>query len=83
MARGARSHATEWGDRVNEIDIRIAKILRLKGTRTNIGFDIDNLVNSDAVLNDNTAFIPGKPRTRLIKPSGCGRPLYTGNRSTS
>jgi hypothetical protein len=50
---------TEWGDRVNEIDIRVAKILRFGPTRTNIGFDIYNLVNSNAVLNYNQAFIPG------------------------
>ena len=48
-----------WGDRVNEIDIRIGKILRFGRTRTNIGFDIYNLFNSAPVLTYNQAFVPG------------------------
>lgn len=48
-----------WGDRVNEIDVRFAKVLRFGGTRTHIGFDIFNLLNSDAVLTYNQTFIPG------------------------
>ena len=48
-----------WGDRVNEIDIRIGKILRFGRTRTNVGIDIFNLTNSAAILTYNQAFIPG------------------------
>jgi hypothetical protein len=50
---------TVWGDRVNSIDLRIAKILRFGRTRTNVGVDIYNLLNSSAVLAYNTAFNPG------------------------
>ena len=50
---------TEWGDRVNEIDVRIAKILRFGRTRTNIGFDVYNLINSNAILSYNQTFTPG------------------------
>jgi hypothetical protein len=49
----------EYGDRVNEIDIRVAKILRFGRTRTNIGFDIYNVLNSDAVLTYNQNFVVG------------------------
>ena len=35
-----------WGDRVNEIDLRIAKVLRFGRTRTNVGIDVYNLINS-------------------------------------
>jgi hypothetical protein len=45
-----------WGDRVNEIDVRIAKVLRFGRTRTTIGLDIFNLVNSAAVLTYNQNF---------------------------
>jgi hypothetical protein len=45
-----------WGDRVNEIDIRIAKVLRLGRARTTIGLDIFNLVNSASVLTYNQNF---------------------------
>jgi hypothetical protein len=48
-----------WGDRVNEVDLRVAKILRLGRTRTNVGFDLYNVFNSSAVLNYNQTFVPG------------------------
>ena len=47
---------TLYGDRVNEFDIRLAKILRFGRTRTNIGFDLYNILNSSAVLSYNQAF---------------------------
>ncbi len=47
-----------WGDRVNEIDLRLAKILKFGRTRTNIGIDIFNLINSNAVLTYNQTFSP-------------------------
>jgi hypothetical protein len=59
----------KWGDRVNEIDIRVAKVLRFGGTRSNVGIDIYNLLNSDAILTYNQTFIPGgqwlRPNTVL------------------
>jgi hypothetical protein len=50
---------TVWGDRVNAIDLRLAKVLRIGRTRTNVGVDIYNLTNSSAVLTYNAAFNPG------------------------
>jgi hypothetical protein len=50
---------TAWGDRVNSFDLRLAKVLRFGRTRTNIGVDIYNLLNSSAVLTYNAAFNPG------------------------
>jgi hypothetical protein len=50
---------TVWGDRVNAFDLRVAKILRFGRTRTNIGVDLYNLLNSSAVLTYNAAFNPG------------------------
>ena len=47
-----------WGDRVNVIDLRLAKILRFGRTRTNVGVDVYNLFNSSAVLNYNQAYNP-------------------------
>ena len=48
-----------WGDRVNEVDIRVGKILRFGRTRTNVGFDMYNVFNSAAILTYNQAFVPG------------------------
>jgi hypothetical protein len=44
---------------VNNFDLRVAKILRFGRTRTNVGVDIYNLMNSSTVLNYNQAFNPG------------------------
>ncbi len=49
----------KWGDRVNELDIRFAKVLRFGRTRTHVGFDVFNLLNSDAILTYNSTFVPG------------------------
>jgi Carboxypeptidase regulatory-like domain len=49
---------TLYGDRVNELDLRLAKVLRFGRTRTNVGFDVYNLLNANPVLTYNAAFIP-------------------------
>ena len=67
LAAGANSNVTVnlvapgqvWGDRVNEVDVRIAKILRFGRTRTSVGLDVYNTLNSNAVLTYNQAFVPG------------------------
>lgn len=50
---------TLYGDRINEIDLRFAKILRFGRTRTNVGFDIYNVLNADPILTYNNNFAPG------------------------
>jgi hypothetical protein len=47
-----------YGDRVNELDFRIAKVLRFGRTRTNVGFDIYNVLNANPVLTYNNSFAP-------------------------
>jgi hypothetical protein len=39
-----------YGNRINQVDLRVAKILRLAGTRTTVGFDLYNLFESDTDL---------------------------------
>jgi hypothetical protein len=48
---------TLYGDRVNQFDLRFAKILRFGRTRTNVGFDVYNITNSAPVLSYNQTFI--------------------------
>jgi hypothetical protein len=48
-----------WGERNNNIDLRVAKILRYGGFRTQVGVDIFNLMNADTVTNYNYNFVPG------------------------
>ena len=50
---------TLYGDRVNQIDLRVAKILGFGRTRTTVGLDVYNVLNSDAVLSYNQAFVSG------------------------
>jgi hypothetical protein len=47
------------GDRINQLDLRVAKILKFGRTRTNVGIDLYNALNSAAVLTYNQTFIPG------------------------
>jgi hypothetical protein len=49
---------TLYGDRVNQFDVRFAKILRFGRTRTNVGFDIYNVMNAAPVLTYNQNFVP-------------------------
>jgi hypothetical protein len=48
-----------YGNRVNLMDFRLAKIIRVKRTRTNVGIDVSNLTNSDAILTYNNSYTPG------------------------
>src|SRR4030095_10452293 len=54
LAPGVRN-----GDRVNQLDIRVAKILRRGRSRTTVALDVYNALNSSAGLTYNNAFVPG------------------------
>ncbi len=47
-----------WGDRVNEVNLRFAKILRFGRMRTHVGLDVFNILNSDAILDYNQTYTP-------------------------
>jgi hypothetical protein len=65
---------TLYGDRVNEFDIRLAKILRFGRTRTNVGFDLYNLLNSAPVLAYNLNFSP--TNTAWLTPTSVLQPRF-------
>ena len=46
------------GDRVNELNMRVGKILRFGRSRANVGVDFYNLLNAATPLSYNQAFIP-------------------------
>jgi hypothetical protein len=50
---------TMSGDRINEINGRVSKSFTYRGSRTVVGLDIYNLLNSSAVLTYNNTFVPG------------------------
>ena len=45
-----------YGERLNQLDLRVSKILRFGRTRFNLGLDVYNALNSNAVLTVNPAF---------------------------
>src|SRR5215510_2472059 len=45
-----------WGDRVNALDMRFAKIVRFGRLRNTIGIDIINITNSAAILTYNQTY---------------------------
>ena len=47
-----------YGDRANQLDLRFAKNLRFGGTRTNVGLDVFNILNSNPVLTYNQGYSP-------------------------
>jgi hypothetical protein len=69
---------TLYGDRVNEFDIRLAKILKFGRTRTNVGFDLYNLLNSAAILSYNQAFSPAitTGSAAWLAPTGVLQPRF-------
>jgi hypothetical protein len=48
---------TLYSDRRNNIDFRAAKILRFGGTRTQVGVDVYNILNSDTITAYNLAYV--------------------------
>jgi hypothetical protein len=42
-----------YGDRLNQTDLRVGKVLRFNGSRTTVGVDINNLFNRSTVTREN------------------------------
>ena len=52
---------TLYGDRVNELDFKLAKIFRFGGTRLNAGLEVYNALNAAATLTYNQTYNPAVP----------------------
>jgi hypothetical protein len=48
-----------YGNRINQLDVRVGKILKVGGSRTLVALDVYNVLNSSAVLTYNPTFVPG------------------------
>jgi hypothetical protein len=59
---------TRYGDRINDVDVRVAKIVRHGRSHSMLALDIYNALNSSAALTYNSAFVPGAfwPRPNTI-----------------
>jgi len=67
---------TVYGDRLNEVDFRIAKLLRFGRTRTNVGVDIYSLFNANPALTYNAASSTALPFPR---PTGVLTPRFANS----
>ena len=48
-----------YGDRINQLDVRLAKIFKLDRRRVQLGIDFYNALNSSVVQTENATFTPG------------------------
>jgi hypothetical protein len=60
--------ASEFGDRLNQLDFRIGKILRFAGVRTALNVDLYNALNSNAVLTENASFAVFRQPLSVLNP---------------
>ncbi len=58
-----------YRDRINEIDLRVGKVLQFGRTRANVGVDIFNLFNSSVVQNSIATFGTTWLRPTLVMPA--------------
>ncbi len=63
-----------YGDRINALDMRFAKVLRFNGTRTNIGIDLYNLFNANTGTAFNQAF--GTDGSTWLRPTTVLNPRF-------
>jgi Carboxypeptidase regulatory-like domain len=52
---------TMYANRINQLDVRVAKTLKFGGSRTLVAVDTYNALNSSAVLSYDSTFVPGGP----------------------
>ena len=45
-----------YGDRINQLDVRFGKVLRVNSVRTAVNFDVYNAFNANPVLAESTAY---------------------------
>ena len=57
---------TEYVGRLNQLDLRIGKVLRLNGTRTMFNMDIYNLFNASPVLEENPNYAAFRRPTEIL-----------------
>ena len=57
-----------YGERLSQLDMRIAKLLRLGSIRTNVGVDIFNLLNANTVLTENSNYAAWRNPLAILLP---------------
>jgi hypothetical protein len=77
LALTDNEHRVYADERRTQVDMRFAKVLRFNRTRTDIGVDLNNLLNTNYATGFNTTYVYGTDNTP--RPSGWATPtsLYT------
>jgi hypothetical protein len=57
---------TIYGDRLNQLDMRLAKILQFGRTRTTVNLDVYNALNANPVLTQNNNFGAWQQPTSIL-----------------
>jgi hypothetical protein len=65
-----------YGDRINVVDMRVAKVLRFGRTRTNIGMDLYNLFNANTPTTYETVYDPATNGARWMTPTAVLLPRF-------
>jgi hypothetical protein len=55
-----------YGERMNQLDLRFAKILRFGRTRASLNVDLYNALNGNAVLTQNNSFGAWQQPTSIL-----------------
>ena len=59
---------TEYGDRLNQLDFRVGKIIRFGGARAALNVDVFNVFNDNAVLTENASFAVFRQPLNVLNP---------------
>jgi hypothetical protein len=65
-----------YGERVNAVDLRVAKIVRFAGKRMNVGLDLYNLFNVNTPTNYESIYDPATNGARWMQPTSVLLPRF-------
>jgi hypothetical protein len=65
-----------YGERVNNVDLRVAKVVRVRGTRANIGFDFYNLTNANTPTAFEATYDVATRGERWMRPTSVVQPRF-------
>jgi hypothetical protein len=66
-----------YGDRINALDMRFAKVLHFGRLRTNVGVDLYNLFNSNTATTYESVYDPATKGARWMQPTAVLLPRFT------
>jgi hypothetical protein len=65
-----------YGDRIYGLDMRFAKIIRVKGKRANIGVDLYNLMNTNTPTTYEAVYNPDPTLNTWMRPTAVVQPRF-------